>query len=162
MTHDIRWHQRFSNYTKAMQNLSEAVALAGQRPLSNLEQQGLIQAFEFTHELAWNVLKDFLEFKGISGLIGSRDASRSAFKNGWVTDGEAWMDMIKARNQTSHTYNVEVANDVAQSILSRFYPAFVALSQTLRIDLSLYEHLNHAELKAHIDRVGQVIYQRHP
>ena len=104
--------------------------------MSNLEQQGLIQAFEFTHELAWNVLKDFLEFKGITGLIGSRDASRSAFKNGLATDGEAWMDMIKARNQTSHTYNVEVANDVAQSILSRFYPAFVALSQTLSTRLN--------------------------
>lgn len=135
MTHDIRWQQRFANYGKAMQNLGEAVALAAERPLSNLEQQGLIQAFEFTHELGWNVLKDFLEFKGITGLIGSRDASRSAFKNALVTDGEAWMDMIKARNQTSHTYNLDVANEVAQAILSRFYPAFVALRQTLSAHL---------------------------
>lgn len=135
MTHDIRWQQRFSNYGKAMQSLGEAVDLAAQRPLSHLEQQGLIQAFEFTHELAWNVLKDFLEFKGITGLIGSRDASRSAFKNALVSDGEAWMDMIKARNQTSHTYNLNVANEVAQAILSRFYPAFVNLRQTLRTHL---------------------------
>ena len=135
MTHDIRWQQRFANYGKAMQNLGEAVALAAERPLSNLEQQGLIQAFEFTHELGWNVLKDFLEFKGITGLIGSRDASRSAFKNALVTDGEAWMDMIKARNQTSHTYNLDVADEVAQAILSRFYPAFVALRQTLSAHL---------------------------
>lgn len=135
MTHDIRWQQRFANYSKAMQNLGEAVALAAERPLSNLEQQGLIQAFEFTHELGWNVLKDFLEFKGITGLIGSRDASRSAFKNALVTDGEAWMDMIKARNQTAHTYNLDVANEVAQAILSRFYPAFVALRQTLSAHL---------------------------
>jgi nucleotidyltransferase substrate binding protein (TIGR01987 family) len=132
---DIRWQQRFSNYGRAMQNLGEAVALAAERPLSNLEQQGLIQAFEFTHELGWNVLKDFLEFKGITGLIGSRDASRSAFNNALITDGEAWMDMIKARNQTSHTYNLEVANEVAQAILSRFYPAFVALRQTLSAHL---------------------------
>lgn len=138
MTHDIRWQQRFSNYGKALQNLGEAVALAAERPLSNLEQQGLIQAFEFTHELGWNVLKDFLEFKGISGLIGSRDASRSAFKNALISDGEAWMDMIKARNQTSHTYNLDVANEVAQAILSRFYPAFEALRLTLsdRLDES--------------------------
>lgn len=81
------------------------------------------------------MLKDFLEFKGITGLIGSRDASRSAFKNALVTDGEAWMDMIKARNQTSHTYNLDVANEVAQAILSRFYPAFVALRQTLSAHL---------------------------
>lgn len=136
MTQDIRWQQRFANYGRAMQNLGEAVALSTERPLSNLEQQGLIQAFEFTHELGWNVLKDFLEFKGISGLIGSRDASRSAFKNELITDGEAWMDMIKARNLTSHTYNLDVANDVANAILTRFYPAFVALRQTLSAHLA--------------------------
>lgn len=136
MTQDIRWQQRFANYGRAMQNLGEAVALATERPLSNLEQQGLIQAFEFTHELGWNVIKDFLEFKGITGLIGSRDASRSAFKNELITDGEAWMDMIKARNQTSHTYNLDVANEVAHAILTRFYPAFVALRQTLGAHLA--------------------------
>lgn len=136
MTQDIRWQQRFANYGRAMQNLGEAVALATERPLSNLEQQGLIQAFEFTHELGWNVIKDFLEFKGITGLIGSRDASRSAFKNELITDGEAWMDMIKARNQTSHTYNLDVANEVAHAILTRFYPAFLALRQTLSAHLA--------------------------
>lgn len=136
MTHAIRWQQRFSNYGKAMQNLGEAVVLAAERPLTNLEQQGLIHTFEFTHELGWNVLKDFLEFKGITGLIGSRDASRSAFKNNLITDGEAWIDMIKARNQTSHTYNLDVANEVAQAILTRFYPAFVALRQTLNAHLA--------------------------
>ena len=99
--------------------------------LSKLEQQGLIQAFEFTHELGWNVLKDYLEQQGIFGLIGSRDASRSAFQNGLVTDGEAWMDMIKARNLTSHTYNPEVADSVMRDILRRFYPAFAALQQRL-------------------------------
>jgi nucleotidyltransferase substrate binding protein (TIGR01987 family) len=131
MTDDIRWLQRFANYTKALQSLVEAVALAGERPLSKLEQQGMIQAFEFTHELAWNVLKDYLEQQGIFGLIGSRDASRSAFQNGLVTDGEAWMDMIKARNLTSHSYNPAVADSVTCDILVRFYPAFAALRQRL-------------------------------
>ncbi len=131
MTDDIRWLQRFANSTKALQSLADAVALAGERPLSKLEQQGLIQAFEFTHELAWNMLKDYLEQQGIFGLIGSRDASRSAFQNGLVTDGEAWMDMIKARNLTSHTYNPEVADSVTRDILMRFYPAFAALQQRL-------------------------------
>ena len=131
MTDDIRWLQRFANYTKALQSLVEAVALAGERPLSKLEQQGLIQAFKFTHELAWNVLKDYLEQQGIFGLIGSRDASRSAFQNGLITDGEAWMDMIKARNLTSHTYNPAVADSVTRDILVRFYPAFAALRQGL-------------------------------
>ena len=67
MTQDIRWKQRFSNYRKAFQNLVDAVELAHSRELSNLEQQGLIQSFEFTHELAWNVLKDYLEHQGIAG-----------------------------------------------------------------------------------------------
>ena len=107
MSDDIRWLQRFANYTKALQSLSEAVALAGERPLSKLEQQGIF------------------------ALIGSRDASRSAFQNGLFTDGEAWMDMIKARNLTSHTYNPEVADSVTRDILVRFYPAFAALRQRL-------------------------------
>ncbi|MDP2416194.1 MAG: nucleotidyltransferase substrate binding protein [Hydrogenophaga sp.] len=131
MTEDIRWQQRFHNYTKALQTLTEAVELGQQRPLSKLEKQGTIQGFEFTHELGWNVLKDYLESKGYAGLIGSRDATRTAFKNGLIADGEAWMDMIKARNQTSHTYNLEVAERIAQDILQRFYPAFVALENTL-------------------------------
>ena len=76
MTEDIRWKQRFDNFSRALASLRKAVELSRERPLSELEQQGLIQGFEFTHELAWNVLKDYLEAKGISGLVGSRDAVR--------------------------------------------------------------------------------------
>lgn len=80
MTQDIRWKQRFSNYLKALQTLDEAYELTQTRALSRLEQQGLIQSFEFTHELAWNVLKDYLTDQGIAGLIGARDATRSRSK----------------------------------------------------------------------------------
>ncbi|WP_430754834.1 nucleotidyltransferase substrate binding protein [Magnetovirga frankeli] len=65
MTMDIRWKQRFDNFQRALHQLTLAMALKAQRPLSDLEQQGLIQGFEFTHELAWNVLKDYLEMEGI-------------------------------------------------------------------------------------------------
>lgn len=130
MTEDIRWKQRFNNYQKALQTLTEAVALAQQRPLTRLEQQGLIQGFEFTHELAWNVLKDYLEAQGFVGLIGSRNATRQAFKDALIQDGEAWMDMIKARNLTSHTYNTDIAASIASDVLTRFYPAFAALATT--------------------------------
>ncbi len=130
MTEDIRWKQRLHNFNNALKTLTEASALAQQRPLTQLEMQGLIQGFEFTHELAWNVLKDYLECKGYSGLIGSRDATRTAFKNELIADGEVWMDMIKDRNQTTHTYNLKVAERIAQDILQRFYPAFVALANT--------------------------------
>jgi nucleotidyltransferase substrate binding protein (TIGR01987 family) len=121
---DICWKQRFNNYLRAFQTLRRAVEPAGQRDLTELEQQGLVQGFEFTHELAWNVLKDYLEEKGISGIIGSKNATRGAFKNGLIEDGKAWMDMVKARNLSSHTYNPEIAEEIVENILTRFYPAF--------------------------------------
>ena len=126
---DIRWKQRFDNYTNALQTLSRAVELSRQRALSELEQQGVIQGFEFTHELAWNVLKDYLEEQGFVGIVGSRNATREAFRNGLLNDGETWMDMIKARNLTSHTYDPHIAEEVVKDILTRFYPAFVAMAQ---------------------------------
>ncbi len=130
---DVRWKQRFSNYLKAFQTLLEAVELAQSRELSKLEQQGLIQSFEFTHELAWNVLKDYLEDKGITGLIGSKDATRMAFKNGLIEQGEDWMKMIEARNLTSHTYNPAIAEAVADNILRRFYPAFDSMAKKFAV-----------------------------
>lgn len=130
---DIRWKQRFANYVKAMQCLASAVDLSKKRALSELEQQGLIQSFEFTHELAWNVLKDYLEYKGIIGLIGSKDATRSAFKNGLIDLGEDWMDMIKARNQTSHAYNNVISQQIVIDILQRFYPALANMQQKFLI-----------------------------
>ncbi len=130
MAEDIRWKQRFDNYLRAFEILRRAVDLARQRDLSELEQQGLIQGFEFTHELAWNVLKDYLEETGISGIVGSKGATREAFKNGLIVDGESWMEMIKARNLSSHTYNQDIAEEVVTDILSRFFPAFEQLTAT--------------------------------
>ena len=129
MTLDIRWKQRFDNFQRALRHLTLAMELKAQRPLSDLEQQGLIQGFEFTHELAWNVLKDYLEMEGIQGLVGARSTAREAFKRGLVRDGEVWMDMIEKRNLSSHTYNPDVANTLALSIAERYYPAFRELQQ---------------------------------
>ena len=111
---DIRWQQRLASYHKARQSLVSAVQLAGTRPLSDLEKQGLIQAFEFVFELSWQVMKDYFLYQGNPEISGSRDAIRSAFKNGLITDGEGWMEMIKSRNQTSHTYNESVANEICE------------------------------------------------
>lgn len=129
MTEDIRWKQRFDNFQRALYQLTLAIRLMEQRPLSDLEQQGLIQGFEFTHELAWNVLKDYLEMEGIQGLVGSRSTVREAFKRGLVSDGEAWMDMIEKRNISSHTYNQDVADTVAAAIRKQYYPAFLELRE---------------------------------
>ena len=126
---DLRWIQRFQNYRQALSRLTAAVKLSRERPLSELEQQGLIQGFEYTHELVWNVLKDYLEEQGFVSVIGSKGATREAFKNGLVEDGEAWMDMIKARNLTSHIYKTEVAEDIVKDILGRFYPALIAMER---------------------------------
>ena len=129
MTLDIRWKQRFDNFQRALRQLTLAMELKAQRPLSDLEQQGLIQGFEFTHELAWNVLKDYLEMEGIQGLVGARSTAREAFKRGLVRDGEVWMDMIEKRNLSSLTYNLAVANTLVLAIAERYYPAFRELQQ---------------------------------
>lgn len=131
-TKDIRWHQRLVNYHKAMSRLGQAVVLAGQRPLSDLEKQGLIQAFEFTHELAWNVMRDYFAWQGTVGITGSRDATRESVSTGLVADGEGWMEMIASRNKTSHTYNEEVANEIAHKIIERYHPLFEAFSTRMR------------------------------
>lgn len=128
---DIRWQQRFANYRKALARLDEAVQLKRQRELNPLERQGLIKAFEFTHELAWNTLKDYLEFKGIKGLIGSRDATRAAFKVDLIVDGETWMEMIKSRNQTSHAYDETKAREIEVMVTDHYHVLFKQLEATL-------------------------------
>lgn len=131
MTQDIRWQQRLNNYKRALALLNEAVELGQTRALSDLEKQGLIQAFEFTHELAWNCLKDFLTFKGQQDLFGSRDATRKAFELGLIEDGETWMDMIVSRNRTSHTYNKATAEQIVGKITMNYAPRFKELALRL-------------------------------
>lgn len=129
---DIRWQQRFANYRKALARLTEAVELRQQRPLSELERQGVIHAFEFTHELAWNTLKDYAEFQGIEGLIDSRDATRTAFKVGLIEDGEHWMEMIRSRNQTSHAYDEGTARAIEEMVFAHYYALLKQLEVTLQ------------------------------
>lgn len=126
---DLRWLQRFDNFQRALLVLERGVRLAQERELSELEQQGLIQGFEFTHELAWNLLKDYLTHQGIAGIVGSRDATRLAFLNGLISDGDVWMAMIRSRNQSSHTYNLEQAQAIARDVIVLFFPAFSALNE---------------------------------
>jgi nucleotidyltransferase substrate binding protein (TIGR01987 family) len=123
-TKDIRWKQRFANYSNAFLELKEGMVLARTRTLTKLEKQGVIQGFEYTHELAWNVLKDYLEFHGHTGLIGSRDATREAFKRGLIENGDVWMEMIMSRNKTSHGYDKETAEQIYTDICTRFFDEF--------------------------------------
>ena len=127
---DIRWIQRYNNFSKALGKLANAVELAGKRALSELENQGLIQVFEFTHELAWNTMKDFLTHQGNTELYGSKDTTREAFRTGLITEGEIWMDMISSRNKTSHTYNEATAAEIIRSVLTVYYSEFQKLQAT--------------------------------
>lgn len=121
---DIRWIHRLSNYSRALSQLREFI---GKGELNKFEQQGLIKAFEYTYELGWNTIKDYFEAQGEIDIQGSRDAFRLAFRRGIVDDGEAWMDMIKSRTLTAHTYDKVVAKEIAADIVNRYFPEFEKL-----------------------------------
>lgn len=99
MKTDIRWQQRFQNFEKALKQLKQAVDLANQRPLTDLEKQGIIQAFEFTHELAWKTMKNFLESKGQQELFGSKDTSRRAFNLDLISFESFEQTMLKHKTE---------------------------------------------------------------
>jgi nucleotidyltransferase substrate binding protein (TIGR01987 family) len=128
MQQDIRWQQRFANYQKAFAQLDEAIHTI--KP-TVLERAGIIQMFEFTAELAWNTLKDYLQNQGINDITGSRDAIRKAFKSGLITDGMNWMKMLESRNLTSHIYNEDVADTILTDVIKIYHPLFKELLSTL-------------------------------
>ena len=128
---DIRWQQRFQNFSKAFSLLEEAVVKHQKEGISDLEEQGLIQRFEFTHELAWNVLKDYFEYQGNSDITGSRDATREAFNKGLIDDGKGWMEMIKSRNKSSHTYNEEIAKEIVKKVVEWYYSLFLSFKNKM-------------------------------
>lgn len=139
MEKDIRWEQRLSNYIKALDKLTQAVDYIKKNVpdkdpnededwddvLDEIIKEGLIQRFEYTHELAWNVMKDYATYQGNPDIGGSRDATREAFQLQLFSDGKIWMEMIASRNKTSHTYNEETADEIYSKILNEFYPAFL-------------------------------------
>ncbi len=87
MEEDIRWKQRFSNFQKALSQLTEAIETNGVNPI-DIIKEGIIQRFKFTHELAWKVLKDYLEYEGFQNITGSRTATREAFNKGLIQNGQ--------------------------------------------------------------------------
>ncbi len=146
MEQDIRWEQRFSNFVKALRKLSQAVEYikhhfvdeedpTGESEsgdvLDEMIKEGLIQRFEYTHELAWNVMKDYATFQGNTNVGGSRDATREAFQLKLVSGGKIWMDMIGSRNKTSHTYNVETADEIYSKVMNEYYPAFLEFQKNM-------------------------------
>jgi nucleotidyltransferase substrate binding protein (TIGR01987 family) len=117
---ELRWKQRFLNYEKVFLQLTRFIE---KEDLNEFEKQGLIKSFEYTYELAWNLMKDTLLYQGITEITGSRDAIRQSFNKGLIEDGESWMMMINDRVLTVHTYN----EDTAQKIESRIYELYFQL-----------------------------------
>ena len=123
-----RWEQRLDSYHKALNRLAEVVNVMNSRELNEFEADGLVQRFEFTFELAWKLIKSYAEFQVTDKeIMGSRDAFRWAFDNGLITDCQSWMEMVKRRNDTSHTYDEATATEVVQLVKSTYFQLFVDL-----------------------------------
>lgn len=132
---DIRWIQRFRNFRSALYRLGKAVEIVTEQisedeEVDDLLKEGLIQRFEYTHELAWKVMKDYAEYQGYTEIRGSRDAFRKAFDMGLVTD-KSWMDSIIDRNLTSHNYDEDTAEDICENIVDVYYPLFVKFEKVM-------------------------------
>ncbi len=121
MENDIRWKQRFENYEKAYLQLQRFVEKGS---LNEFEEQGLIKCFEYTYELAWNLMKDFHVYQGNTTITGSRDAIRQSFHVDLIQDGEQWMNMVEDRILTVHTYNKETAERIEYNIIEFYFPLF--------------------------------------
>lgn len=116
MEQDIRWQQRFVNFKKALAQLNRFI---DKGELNEFEEQGLIKAFEYTYELAWKTLQDFLRDKGYDDIAGPKPVIDQAFQDGYI-DGLAWARMHKSRNLTSHTYNEETADEITTAIRAEY------------------------------------------
>ena len=116
---DIRWKQRFENYERALMLLRKALSELDK--LSQLEKEGVAQRFEFTVELAWKTLKDYLENTGVVlGTITPGNVVKQAFAAKIITDGQLWVDMLRCRNRLSHTYDEAAFDQAVHEIKQRF------------------------------------------
>ena len=128
MNEDIRWKQRFFNFSKAYKQLIKFVS---EKELNEMEEQGLIKAFEYTYELSWKTLQDLLKEKGYVDVIGPRPVIEQSFQDGYLADGKGWMKMHKSRNLTSHTYNEETAKEIINDIRTSYVELFGHLYKKL-------------------------------
>jgi nucleotidyltransferase substrate binding protein (TIGR01987 family) len=128
---DIRWLQRFANFSKAFEQLSRFI---DKGELNALEELGLIKAFEYTYELSWKTLQDLLFEKGYQDIVGPKPVIQQSFQDGYIQDGEGWMKMHNSRNLTSHTYNEETAHEIATAIVQEYFELFSELNEKLEAE----------------------------
>jgi nucleotidyltransferase substrate binding protein (TIGR01987 family) len=130
-----RWKTRFTSYVRSLDKLLEITDKISLGSLSEIERDSLIKRFELTFELAWNLLKDFLEDQGETQLFGSRNTFRSAFSRGLIQDGETWMDMVDSRVRSAHVYDEDSARDIAELIYKDYIRLFNQLKQTMQTQI---------------------------
>ncbi|WP_096439031.1 nucleotidyltransferase substrate binding protein [Alteribacter populi] len=127
---DIRWRQRFENFEKSYKLLEK---YAKEDIHSEIEKAGIIQFFEMTFELAWKVLKDYLEAQGFI-VRSPRETIKQAYQIGIIDDGHTWIDALSKRNLTTHTYDEAFADKFVQEIKQTYFPLFKALYEKLLED----------------------------
>ena len=128
---DIRWKQRFENFDKSYKLLNK---YANQPITTELERAGIIQFFEMTFELAWKVLKDYLEAQEYM-VKSPRETVKQAFQIGLIDNGHIWMDALSNRNLTTHTYNEELANKMTKEIITMYLPELDKMHEKLSKEL---------------------------
>jgi nucleotidyltransferase substrate binding protein (TIGR01987 family) len=127
---DIRWKQRFQNFDRAFILLRSAFDDRQLEDFSELEQEGIIQRFEFTFELAWKTIKDYLENSGIVFSPATpRNVIKEAFSLGILSDGQLWIDMMLHRNALSHNYDFSKFKTALEAIVSKYLKAFEELHE---------------------------------
>ncbi len=132
MNNDIRWKQRFKNFENSLNFIEQAQDI--ENP-SIIEKAGLIQFFEISFELSWNLLKDYLEEKGYIDIKFPRDTIKKAFETELIHDGALWLEALKNRNLTSHTYDEELANAMVAVISQKYYPMLKQLYLKLKPEI---------------------------
>jgi nucleotidyltransferase substrate binding protein (TIGR01987 family) len=136
MTQEIRWPQRFRPYQVALFQLAKTIDMS---PLSEIEQLGLIKAFEITCDLAWNLMRDYFVFHGVTNITDARESVRAAYEKNIISDGDTWMEMVKSQNMTAHSYNPEVIDLLSEKIITSFYPLFQDFHDKMRDLIDLEE-----------------------
>lgn len=124
--------EKLVNYQKALERLDESLEV--QNP-DQFIYDSVIKRFEFTYELAWKLMKAFIEYKGGEDVRFARDVFREAYANGLVKDGEGWLQMMQDRNLSSHTYNEEAAREIYDRVKQIYRQQFMELSLSIRKDL---------------------------
>ena len=124
----IKWQQRLESFKKAFSQLSKFITPTN---LNELEKLGLVKSFEYTYELAWKTLQDFLKHSGYSGVSGPKPVIEQSFQDGYITDGKGWIRMHKSRNLATHTYDEQTATEIVKGIREEYY----TLLETLVVKL---------------------------